>query len=178
MNLLNSAPIASLLEQHGDIEPNPGPTSKISGKLLIGTYNISGCKNYGKLKRIMAWIFNKKKTDRFIYSLQETYITENEFSKVEVLWREGLVIAPSLGRARGVITVFSNSLFDNIIYTSGSSDGRLTIVVGDYNSNIDMFISIYSPNSGKNAEFYTSFFAKVNALSNKYKVDNIWDVYQ
>ncbi len=169
-NLINQAFNLELLALHGDIEINPGP----SGKLFIGTYNISGCKNYSKLRRIMAWIYSKKKTDRFIFSLQETYLTNNDVCKVENLWREGLVIAPSTGRARGVITVFSTSLFENLVYSYGSPDGRLTIVIGEYNSSIDMFVSIYSPNSGKNAEFYTSFFAKVDAISNKYKVDNIF----
>jgi hypothetical protein len=163
---------ASLLALHGDIESNPGP----KGKLLIGSYNVSGCKKYKKLKRIMTWLFKlkTKSTDRFIYSLQETYVTKNEESLVNALWREGIVISPSLGRARGVITVFSNNLFDNILFTSGSADGRLTIVVGQYNDQVDMFVSIYSPNSGKNAEFYTSFFAKVNNIGSRFKVDNIF----
>jgi exonuclease III len=173
LSMIKSASNRELLATHGDIEANPGPNNT-SGKLLIGTYNISGCKKYCKLRRIMAWIFSKKKTDRFIFSLQETYITNAESNKVETLWREGLVISPSSGRARGVITVFSNSLFEKVIYSFGSPDGRLTIVIGEYNSNIDMFVSIYSPNSGKNAEFYTSFFAKISVISNKYKVDNVY----
>jgi hypothetical protein len=58
-------------------------------------------------------------------SPQETYITKDkdEVSKVEMLLREGLVVAPSLGRARGVLTFFSNSLYDNVLYYSGSADG-------------------------------------------------------
>ncbi len=173
-NILNSLLNILLLMQHGDVEPNPGPAKGPSGKLLIGSYNISGCKKYAKLRRIIAWIFMHKKSDRFIFSLQETYLTKNDVSKVEMLWREGLVLSPSTGRARGVVTFFSNSLFDSVIFTYGSPDGRITVVVGEYNSNIDMFVSIYSPNSGKNAEFYTSFFAKINGWALKYKVDNIF----
>ncbi len=159
-----------LLILHGDIESNPGP----KGKLLLGSYNVSGCKSYKKLKRLMTWLFKLKATDRFIYSLQETYVTKNEFPLVNSLWREGIVISLSLGRARGVITVFSNSLFDNLLYSHGSPDGRLTLVVGEYNGQTDLFVSIYSPNSGKNAEFYTSFFAKINNISTRFKVDNIF----
>jgi hypothetical protein len=173
LNLIHSIDNWSLLARHGDIESNPGPKG-ISGKLLIGSYNISGCKKYSKLRRIVAWIFKHKKTDRFIFSLQETYITKDEVSKVELLWREGLIISPSLGRARGVLTFYSNSLFDNILYSHGSPDGRLTIVIGEYNSNVEMFVSIYSPNSGKNAEFYTSFFSKINKLVLKYCVENVY----
>jgi exonuclease III len=123
----------------------------------------------------MTWIYKQKgAADRFIYSLQETHITKDECFLVEALWREGYVIAPSLGKARGVVTVFSNSLFDSVLFTLGSPDGRSTWVVGEHNTNVDLFVSIYSPNSGKNAEFYTSFFSKVNAMVNRFNVDNVY----
>ncbi len=172
LNLVRSAHILELLKTHGDIESNPGPGNM--GKLLLGTYNIAGCKNYSKLKRIMAWLFKLKKADRFIYSLQETHIGETELNLAQSLWREGMVASLSNGHARGVLTVFSNSLFNDVIFSDGSKDGRSTWLVGTYNTSIEMFISIYSPNSGKNAEFYTAFFCKVNELVNRYKVDNVY----
>ena len=161
-----------LLKQHGDVESNPGPSN--TGKLLIGTYNISGCKKYCKMKRITTWLFKNKKVDRFIFSLQETHVSNNEFGLAQSLWREGLVLSPSNGRARGVLTFFSNGLFEDILLLEGSKDGRSTWVVGTYNNYIDLFVSIYSPNSGKNAEFYTSFFAKLNSFVNRFKVDNVY----
>ncbi len=160
----------NLLCMDGDVEKNPGPT----GKLLIGTFNASGCKNYSKLKRLMTWIFKLKKADRFIFSLQETHLTGKDLSLVQSLWRENISLSPSNGKARGVLTLFSNSLFDDIIYSFGSPDGRITIVIGNYNSEIDMFVSLYSPNSGKNAEFYSSFFAKINNLAHMHNVNNIF----
>lgn len=160
----------SLLCMDGDIESNPGP----SGKLLIGSFNASGCKNYSKLKRLMTWIFKHKKTDRFIFSLQETHLSNNELALVQSLWREAIVLSPSTGKARGVLTLFSSSLFDDLIYTYGSSDGRITVVIGSYNSEIDMFVSLYSPNSGKNAEFYSSFFAKINNLATMHNVNSVY----
>jgi hypothetical protein len=159
-----------LLVLCGDVELNPGPT----GKLLVGTYNTSGCKKYSKLKRLMTWLFKHKKADRFIFSLQETHLSNNELPLVQSLWREGIILSPSNGRARGVLTLFSNNLFENLIHGYGTSDGRMTIVIGSYNGVIEMFISLYSPNSGKNAEFYSSFFSKVNNLVAKYDVDNIY----
>jgi hypothetical protein len=36
-----------------DVEVNPGP----KGKLVFGTYNTSGCKEYNKLKRLTNWLF-------------------------------------------------------------------------------------------------------------------------
>ncbi len=159
-----------LLKCCGDVELNPGPT----GKLLVGSYNVSGCKNYSKLKRLMTWLFKLRKADRFIFSLQETHLSNNELPLIQSLWREGIVLAPSTGKARGVLTLFSNNLFENILFTSGTPDGRITVTIGNYDSKIDMFISLYSPNSGKNAEFYSSFFAKVNGLVLKYDVDNVY----
>ncbi len=56
----------------------------------------------------------------------------------------------------------------------GTSDGRMTIIIGSFNGAIEMFVSLYAPNSGKNAEFYSSFFSKVNNLVTKYDVDNVY----
>jgi hypothetical protein len=93
---------------------------------------------------------------------------------VELLWQEGLIVAPSINSARGVITFFSDSLFDKIIFKSGTADGRSTWIIGDYNRQTELFVSINSPNSGKNAEFYTAFFTKVNNLVTNYTGDNIY----
>ena len=168
-----------LLARCGDVEQNPGPTTVSgtegpTGKHFIGTYNTSGCKKYGKLKRLMASLFKLKNFDRFIFSLQETHISISDLWLISSLWREGITISPSTGKARGIVTVFSNNLFDHIIHEHGSKDGRSTWIVGSYNSSIDLFVSIYSPNSGKNAEFYTSFFAKINSIVSKYDVDNVY----
>jgi hypothetical protein len=65
-----------LLGECGDVETNPGPT----GKMLIGTYNTSGCKNYSKLKCIMTWLFKLRKTDRFVFSLQETHLSTKDLA--------------------------------------------------------------------------------------------------
>jgi hypothetical protein len=84
------------------------------------------------------------------------------------------MLSPSTGKARGVLTVYSNNLFDNVIHTVGTPDGRMTCVIGEYNSSVDMFVSVYSPNSGKNAEFYLSLFAKINRLVARFEVDNVY----
>jgi len=159
----------ALLCRHGDVESNPGP----EGKLRIGTYNASGCRSYDKLKRITTWIFTNLRTDRLVFSLQETHI-DSKASLPSFLWREGLIISPSLNNARGVITFYNNNLFDDILYQDGTKDGRSTWIIGSFNNFVDMFVSIYAPNSGKNAEFYTSFFNKVNNLAAEYEVDNIY----
>ena len=160
----------ALLALSGDVESNPGPT----GKLIFGTFNASGCKEYSKLKRITSWLYKLAKGDRFIFSLQETHVGGNDIKIAQSLWRSGLLVSPSLNRARGVLTFYSNCLFDKVIYENGTQDGRSTWIVGLQGNCIEMFVSIYSPNSGKNAEFYTSFFKKVNNLAQQYSVDNIF----
>jgi len=158
------------LLRSGDVERNPGPT----GKLLIGSYNVRGCNNYNKLKRLLNYIFKIKNTDRFIYSLHETHVSQSNYSLAKVLWREGIIMAPSINNARGVLTFYSNGLFDNIIYEHGTSNGRSTWLIGQYNNLTEMFVSLYAPNSGKNAEFYNSFFDKIKNLVAQYKVDNVY----
>ena len=97
-----------------------------------------------------------------IVSIQETHIPDEEFALAKSLWRLGLICSPSLNNAGGVLTFHSNSLFDNIVYTMGAKDGRSTWVIGEYYVSTDMFVFIYSPNSGNNAEFYTSLINKVS----------------
>jgi hypothetical protein len=93
---LNGATNRQLLILSGDVELNPGP----NGKLIFGTYNVSGCKEYNKLKILTAWLFNQAKSDRFVFSLQETHIGSKESSLVRMLWRSGVIISPSINNAR------------------------------------------------------------------------------
>jgi hypothetical protein len=86
----------------------------------------------------MTWLFKLRKTDRFIFSLQETHLNIKDLSLVQALWREGTILSPSTGKARGVLTMFSNNLFDNLLHTSGTPDGRITCVIGEFNSNVDI----------------------------------------
>lgn len=160
------APPPSLLLS-GDIESNPGP------KLTIGTFNARGCNNYDKLKRICASIFKLSRVDRFIFSVQETHIDTSKFSLVNTLWRSNLCISPSLNNARGVITFYSN-LFDDSILEYACPKGRYTVLIGKYSSTIDLFFSVYAPNSGKNMEFYNAIFRKINRYKELYQVDNIY----
>ena len=87
----------------GDVELNPGPT----GKLIIGSYNVRGCNSYQKTKRLGAWILKLKSCHRLVFSLQETHISAKNFSTARMLWREGLVLSPSLNNTRGVLTFYS-----------------------------------------------------------------------
>ena len=158
------------LSRSGDVELNPGP----KGKLTIGSYNIRGCNNYSKLKRITNFIFKLSKSDRFIFSLQESHISDKDLTSVRLLWRQGLLCSPSLNNARGVLTFYSNSLFDNILYEHSSANGRSTWIIGTHNNKTDLFVSIYAPNSGKNLEFYASLFKKIHNLANQYCTDSIF----
>ena len=65
-------------------------------------------------------------------------------------------------------------MFSDILYSYGSSNGRYTILIGEFNKSIDMFVSIYAPNSGLNLEFFSSLLNKVSNLRDQYKADNIF----
>lgn len=151
---------------------NSTPVLKVSLELaLITLLAVNPMISF--FKRLTSWIFTNLRTDRLIFSLQESHI-DIKSSLPSFLWREGLIISPSCNNACGIVTLYNNSLFDDIVYQEGSKDGRSTWIIGSFNNYSDMFVSIYAPNSGKNAEFYTSFFNKVNNLSAEYEVDNIY----
>lgn len=156
-----------LISRCGDVEPNPGP------KLTIGTYNARGCNNYSKLKRIVNSVFKLANSDRFIFSLQETHVDSNKSYLINSLWRSGSIISPGLNNARGVITLYSN-LFDSIIFQHANPNGRSSTIIGSFDDKIEMFVSIYAPNSGKNLEFYRSFFKTVKDLQSKHNVENTY----
>jgi len=151
-----------------DIETNPGP------KLTIGTYNVRGCNNYPKLKLLTSHVFSNYKQDRVIFSFLESHVDHNKDKLISMLWRGGHIISPGMGNARGVLTLFSSNLFDNTILSSSTDDGRSTWLVGNYNNTIELFVTLYAPNSGKNLEFYRAFFNKLIALKNRYDVENIY----
>ena len=162
-----------LLKLCGDIHPNPGP----SKRMLIGTYNVRGASDRNKLKRLLNYAAqNCKSYDRFIYSLQETHLTEKRRSEIQYGWRGEFVLSPGESNSRGVLTLFSTNFFSRILYSVGVGDpnGRATWVIGEFCGFIQLFVSVYAPNSGRNAEFYTSLTHKIVVLSKQYNVSHVY----
>ncbi len=61
-----------------------------------------------------------------------------------------------------------------MLYSHGTSNGRSTWLIGDHNGVVELYVSIYAPNSGKNLEFYRYFFCKLHSLTDQYNVDKIF----
>ncbi len=165
-----------LLILSGDIHPNPGPqTRNISKKLLIGTYNVRGASDRNKIRRLINYAYSKMKdVDRFIYSFQETHITDKRYSEIKYLWREEFVIAPGKTNARGVLTLYNKSCFDNLLYQFSDPLGRSTWIAGSYEGQNDLFVSVYAPNNGLNAEYYKSLFNELDIVCKRFDIDNIY----
>jgi hypothetical protein len=64
---------------------DPQPHRLPQASFSLGAYDVSGCKEYSKLKRIMSWLLKLRKTDRFIYSLQETHVSSKEYVLINSL---------------------------------------------------------------------------------------------
>ncbi len=74
-----------------DIETNPGPNPYYVNKnnLFICTYNIRGCKDFKKLKRIKKTFHNLDFKNNCIINLQETHLNDLESKKLENEWKLG-----------------------------------------------------------------------------------------
>lgn len=73
-----------------------------------------------------------------------------------------------------VVTLYSNYLFEKVLFEQGTANGRTTRLIGLYNDQVDLFVSLYATKSGCNLEFYEAFFKKLNNLVERHKVDNIY----
>ena len=156
------------LLKDGDIEANPGPKKG----LTLGTVNVRSCSKYTKLKPLLNHISQFRIGERVVYSLQETYITKPVM--LTTMWHGGFVLAPGSTKSRGVVTLYTEKTFDNVLYTHGSEDGRRTIIVGSFGETTDLVMSIYAPSSGKNSLFFLACFKAIDDLVEKYDVDNIY----
>ena len=141
--------------------------------LVVGTYNVRGLSDKLKTRRILNYVACKK-FDRLIYSFQETHITESRRSELEHCWRGEFLWAPGESNARGVLTLYNTTLFDQILYKFGNPNGRSTWLAGTVGGLNELFVSIYSPNNGKNKEFYIAFLKEVKNICTLYNIDNIY----
>jgi exonuclease III len=160
-----------IIRLSGDVHLNPGPTNK---KLLIGTYNVRGASDRGKTKRLLNYAAQRSKFDRFIYSFQETHITEKRRLEIEYSWRNDFVLSPGQSNSRGVLTLFNNNLFERILYKYGDPNGRATWLAGTYNGTNELFVSIYAPNNGVNKDYYVALFKEVQRINLLYNIDNTY----
>jgi hypothetical protein len=138
-----------------DVETNPGPTlgkSSIdkeiidSNNLFVATYNVRGCKNYHKLKRLTN-IFNKLKfKENCVIALQETHLDKNDEQNLKQQWKFNSVQSLANGISGGVAILYNKNYFDEIIETRSDTKGRYCILIAMKNDITYQFINVYTPN--------------------------------
>jgi exonuclease III len=134
-----------------DIESNPGPNnqSTSNNNLSIVTYNVRGCKDFKKLKRLNHFFQTAAYKNSCVINLQETHLNENELQKLRYQWKYGLVQAPASNNSGGVAILYNKSYFDEIISEKSKYSGRLCSLTAKKNDEIFHFVNIYAPNDNK-----------------------------
>jgi exonuclease III len=142
-----------------DVETNPGPNSQSwlldttnNKNLTIVTYNVQGCKEYSKLKRVINFFHRQRFKQNCIINLQETHL-ENTMS-IKYHWKYGDVQSISRQRSGGVAILFNEQYFDAILDKRNDNDGRICSFTASKNNNVTTYVNIYAPND----HYKTSLF--------------------
>jgi hypothetical protein len=147
-----------------DVESNPGPQIKIQ------SYNVRGLAEYNKLKRILNYVHNVKKSEINVWAFQETHLTKGNL--LDVMWRGDYVISPGSSQARGCILLFLSHQFDTVVSKFGHDNGRLSWVVAKKENEMYMFVNLYGPNT-KQDSFYQEAFGLIQEASNRHNVTSL-----
>jgi len=132
-----------------DVETNPGPKLLddliIDNKnLFICSYNLQGCNNFKKIKRVMNQFNKLPFSNNCIINLQETHWTDK--NSIQYHWKGGHIQSNHTSASRGVAILFNKSYFDEIIESYTDNDGRMCSVTASKEGEIYCFVNIYSPN--------------------------------
>ncbi len=101
-----------------DVETNQGP------KIIVKSYNVSGMKEYDKLKRVLNFGHKILKEWIGIFAIQETHLTQDDIAKLDLIWKGKYVLSPGTNSARGSLILFADWHFDKIDYIKRNDDGR------------------------------------------------------
>lgn len=149
-----------------DVESNPGPN------IAFRTYNVSGIKEYDKLKRVLNFCHKATKEWLGITVLQETHLGDPDVGRLNTMWKGNYIMAPGSNQARGCIILFAEWHFDKILFTKGDADGRTAWLIGSKENETHMFIGIYGPNK-KQDEYFSKLVTEAQQLIHKYNIDKI-----
>jgi exonuclease III len=133
-----------------DVETNPGPQfdlleTKNNHNLIIMSYNLQGCRDYRKLKRITNFIHRQKFKDNCIINLQETHF--NERGSLNYHWSKGSIQSTTTNNSGGVAILYNSTNFDQILETKEDNNGRMCSFTAVKNDNVVTYINIYAPNN-------------------------------
>jgi len=160
-----------------DIETNPGPNffnENIVDKrnMFVCTYNLQGCGNFKKLKRVTSLLNKLPFKNNCIINLQETHWTDKK--SLGYHWKSGHVQSNGTSTSCGVAILYNDSYFDEIIDTYSDTEGRFCSLLASKDGEIYYFANVYAPNCHYLA---LSFFERVknivNDITSKYPNANL-----
>jgi len=133
-----------------DVELNPGPNNNFKdlvcdkSNLFVCSYNLQGCGNFKKIKRVMNNLNTLPFRNSSVINLQETHW--NNLTSINYHWKSGIVQSGNSTTRGGVAILYSDSYFDNIIETYKDDDGRMCTLLAQKDEEMYLFINIYAPN--------------------------------
>ncbi len=132
-----------------DVETNPGPKYNFNmankENMSILTYNVRGCKNFNKLKRIMNYFLSTPFKNNCIINLQETHLNANELKSIEYQWKFGSIQAPAINNSGGVAILFDKSYFNSVINVKAHQNGRICSLLATKENEKFLYINVYVP---------------------------------
>jgi exonuclease III len=160
-----------------DIEQNPGPQNnplelQNPKNQVIFTYNLQGCKDFKKLKRVMNYFNKQKCSSNCIINLQETHL-EN-INKLPYHWKKGNIQSIARGNSGGVAILFNESYFDEIINSHSDKNGRFCSFTALKNEETYIYLNVYALNDHyKSFEFFNEVETWLTDMYRKHPSANI-----
>ena len=154
-----------------DVETNPGPvTSK--DNLFVATYNVQGCHDFKKVKRLFAQLKKLPYSSNCIFNLQETHITTEDTQRFH--WKGGSVHSPGTSSSAGVAILYNSNYFDEIISKNKDIEGRMCTLTARKEEEVYLFINLYAPNNHYVSEqFFERVSDEIDKTLNIYPLANI-----
>ena len=116
----------------------------IESPLSVASWNVRGINNLKKRASILRAL-KREKLD--IIALQETYITgSNDYDDIQRQWGGSIHFNSGSNRSKGVITLFSQSMKNELIeVVHKSNDGRILVSSLTYEKEKFIIVNVYSP---------------------------------
>ena len=131
----------------------------------IVSWNIAGCHNGVKRKKILTYL-KQKKTD--LAFIQETHLNEDESVKFKRDWVGQVYFRAYSNRKRGVIILVRKNIDFRVLKHYSHQEGRWVIVDAVLEGQKITFVNVYAPNTSQ-PEFFHEVGNTVRSIGN----DNI-----
>jgi len=152
-----------------DIESNPGP---IPNNLVISSYNLQGCGDKKKLKRINSILHKLPYKFNCIFNLQETHFTNK--SDITYHWKWGSILSNGTSNSCGVAILYNATFFDDIIETDRDMEGRFCSLYARKDGETYLFVNVYAPNDHSiSLEFFEYVQNKLELITARDPLVNI-----